>query len=94
MSMTLRDLRYFLAVADERHFGRAARTCFVSQPTLSAGIRRLERQLGVQLFERTNRSVLISDAGATLLDSTRRLVRDAEVIRERAQDLRDPLGGV
>ena len=61
MSLTLRDLRYFLAVADTMHFGRAARACFVSQPTLSAGIQRLERQLGVQLFERTNRSILISD---------------------------------
>jgi LysR family hydrogen peroxide-inducible transcriptional activator len=62
--MNLRDIKYILAVADTRHFGRAAERCFVSQPTLSGQIRKLEDELGVTLFERTNRSVDITPIGA------------------------------
>ena len=61
--MTLTELKYIVAVARERHFGRAAEACFVSQPALSAQIRELERRLGVTLFERGNRKVLPTSVG-------------------------------
>ena len=65
--MNLRDIKYILAVADTRHFGRAADRCFVSQPTLSGQIKKLEEELGVTLFERTNRSVDITPIGEAIL---------------------------
>ena len=61
--MNLRDFLYFIAVADTRHFGRAAERCFVSQPTLSGQIKKLESELGVSLFERTNKSVSLTPIG-------------------------------
>ncbi|PYS48826.1 MAG: LysR family transcriptional regulator, partial [Acidobacteria bacterium] len=62
-SLTLRDLEYLVAVANHRHFGRAAESCHVSQPALSAQIRKVEDFLGLQLFERSNRNVVITSAG-------------------------------
>ena len=61
--MNLRDLKYIIAVAETRHFGKAAQRCFVSQPTLSGQIRKLEDELGVAIFERTNRTVEITPVG-------------------------------
>lgn len=91
--VTLRDLRYVLAVADHGHFGRAAEACGVSQPTLSVQVRRLEAELGVVLFERTAKGVLRTDACERLLGHVRAAVAEMEAIRAEAASLRDPLAG-
>lgn len=90
-TMNLRDLRYFVAVAETCHFGRAAQRCFVSQPTLSGQIKRLEAELGVSLFERTNRSVALTSIGEGLLGFARRAVEEADALLETARAHRDPL---
>ena len=66
--MNLQDLRYLVAVAEHRHFGRAAESCNVSQPTLSSQIRKLEDELGVTLLERTNKRVEMTPVGSHILD--------------------------
>lgn len=91
--MNLRDLRYILAVAETRHFGRAAERCFVSQPTLSGQIKKLEDELGVVIFERTNRSVEITPVGAAILAHARLAVEQAESIEQIAHAYQDPLAG-
>ena len=91
--MNLSDLRYLVAVADHRHFGRAAEACFVSQPTLSTQIKKLERELGVELFERHPRQVLLTAAGEQVLQHARRAVAEADSIREVARQTRDPETG-
>lgn len=91
--MNLRDLRYILAVAEERHFGRAAERCHVSQPTLSGQIRKLEDYLGVTLFERTNRSVVTTPVGETIVRHARLAVEQAELIEGIAHAQRDPMNG-
>jgi DNA-binding transcriptional LysR family regulator len=80
----LRHLRYFVAVAEERHFGRAAERSFVSQPSLSFAIKALERELGLQLLRRHPRGVELTDAGADLLPEARRTVRQADRVLETA----------
>jgi LysR family hydrogen peroxide-inducible transcriptional activator len=92
-AMNLRDLRYVVAVAETRHFGRAAERCFVSQPTLSGQIKKLEDELGVTIFERTNRSVAISQVGEQILVHARLLLEQVEVIQELARAHQDPLAG-
>ena len=89
--MNLRDLQYLVAVADERHFGRAADACHVSQPTLSGQIRKLEERLGVPVFERTNRSVSITPAGADIIECARRVMAQVARIEAIADARRDPL---
>ncbi|NKB48231.1 MAG: LysR family transcriptional regulator [Alphaproteobacteria bacterium] len=91
--MNLRDLRYVVAVADEGHFGRAANRCHVSQPALSSQIRKLEDELGVTLFERTNRSVRITPVGAQIAAQARRLITLSDEIVATAQAAKDPLSG-
>ncbi len=79
--MKLNELRYFIAVAEEKHFGRAAQKCFISQPALSIGIKNLEHSMGVTLFERTTNEVLLTPAGAEALPMARKifeLVNDLE----------------
>ena len=83
--MELRQLRYFVAVAEELHFRRAAQHLHVAQPAVSEQVRKLELDLGVQLFERTHRSVSLTDAGVALLDEARRVLRQTEVAREAAR---------
>ncbi|WP_240621518.1 LysR substrate-binding domain-containing protein [Caulobacter zeae] len=91
--MNLRDLRYLLAVAEHEHFGRAARACGVSQPTLSVQIRKLEDLLGVVLFERGGKTATPTAACRQLLDHARSAVTAAEAVLATARSLRDPLAG-
>ena len=91
--MNLRDLRYLVALADERHFGKAADRCFVSQPTLSAQIRKLEEYLGVALVERQPKRVSLTAAGEKIVERARRLLQEADAIVELARTDRDPLAG-
>lgn len=91
--MNLRDLKYIIAVAESRHFGKAAERCFVSQPTLSGQIRKLEDELGITIFERTNRSVEITPAGEEILTHARRIMEQADGIEQVARAYQDPLAG-
>lgn len=91
--MNLRDLKYLVALADELHFGRAAERCFVSQPTLSAQIRKLEEYLGVPLVERQPKRVSITPAGEKIVERARRVLQEADAIVELAKSDRDPLTG-
>ncbi|MQB00770.1 MAG: LysR family transcriptional regulator [Actinobacteria bacterium] len=90
---TVQQLRYAVAVADTRHFGRAARACFVSQPALSAQIRDLETRLRLQLFERTSRGVLITEAGTEVIDRARRILREVDDLCEAAAGVAGDLSG-
>src|SRR5262245_54275367 len=89
--MTLRDLEYVAAVAEHRHFGKAARACHVSQPALSAQIRKTEQMLGVELFERTNRSVMITDAGAAVAEQAKVVLEEAQKLVSLAAPAQKPL---
>lgn len=89
---TLRQLQYAVAVADALSFRQAAERCAVSQPSLSAQIAELERQLGFRLFERDRRGVLISSAGARFLERARAVLIAADELRELSRNLEDPLG--
>jgi len=91
--VNLRDLKYLIAVAETEHFGQAASRCYVSQPTLSGQIKKLEQELGVTLFERTNRSVSITPIGAEIVRHAKLIIEQADVIKQLAQAQRDPLAG-
>ena len=91
--MNIRDLKYAVAVAEHGHFGRAAKACFVGQPTLSAQIRKLEDELGITLFERTKRSVRITPIGGEIVAQARTLLAAADLIVETAKASLDPLSG-
>src|ERR1700756_2027646 len=89
----LKDLRYLVAVADCRHFGRAAERCFVSQPTLSAQLKKLEEYLGVQLIERQPNNVSLPEAGDQIVSRARRILEASEEVVTLARSHRDPLAG-
>ncbi|MDX1981282.1 MAG: LysR substrate-binding domain-containing protein [Bryobacteraceae bacterium] len=91
--MTLQELRYFVSVADHRHFGRAAEACRISQPTLSGQLRKLEEHLGVTLFERTNKRVSLTPAGERILVHARRALEDTAMMESEAAASRDQLAG-
>jgi LysR family hydrogen peroxide-inducible transcriptional activator len=91
--VNLRDLKYFIALAETRHFGQAAARTFVSQPTLSGQIRKLEDELGIALFERTTKAVALTPLGEALLPHARRAVEEAEALAQLAKAHRDPLVG-
>lgn len=91
--LKLKDLRYLVALADTRHFGRAAQRCFVSQPTLSAQLRKLEDYLGVQLIERQPRNLSFTEAGDEIVARARRILDASEEVVTLAKAYRDPLAG-
>ena len=91
--LKLKDLRYLVAVADTRHFGQAAARCFVSQPTLSAQLKKLEDYLGVQLIERQPRRIALTEAGAQVVARARRIIEASDEIVALSQLQRDPLAG-
>jgi LysR family transcriptional regulator, hydrogen peroxide-inducible genes activator len=91
--VNLRDLRYLVAVAEHRHFGKAAAACFVSQPTLSTQVKKLERELGVELVERHPGHILLTDAGAKVVERARVMLREEDTIRDIAQLAADPEAG-
>lgn len=91
--MNLRDLGYFIALADHLHFGKAAAASFVSQPTLSTQIRKLEDELGVALVERAPRNVMLTPAGREVAARARRIMADIEQMREAARRSQDPEAG-
>ena len=89
--MTLTELRYIVTLAQERHFGRAAERCFVSQPTLSVAVKKLEEELGVALFERSKSTVQVTPLGEKVVEQAQRVLEQASVIRELANEGKDQL---
>ena len=92
--MNLNELRYIVAVAQELNFRRAAERCFVSQPALSLAIRKLEEELGVQVFERSKTEVSLTPIGARVVEQAQRTLEEAARIKEVASQGRDPLSGM
>ena len=91
--MTLTELKYIVAVARERHFGRAAEACFVSQPTLSVAVRKLEEELGVTLFERGASEVSLTPLGEQVVAQAHRVLEEAEGVKRVASQSKDQLAG-
>ena len=91
--MTLTDLRYLVALAHERHFGRAAERCHVSQPTLSVAVKKVEDELGIQLFERSASEVKITETGRRIVAQAEKVLMEASQIQEIAAAGKDPLAG-
>jgi LysR family hydrogen peroxide-inducible transcriptional activator len=91
--MTLTELRYIVALARERHFGRAAEKCHVAQPTLSVAVKKLEDELGVILFERGQNEVSVTPAGEPIVRQAERVLAEAARVKELADTVGDPLAG-
>jgi len=92
--VTLNELRYIVAVARECHFGRAAEACFVSQPTLSVAVKKLEDELGVSLFERGTGEVTVTTVGQQIVEQAQRVLEEADGIKHLARRGKDPLAGI
>ncbi|MGR5152102.1 DNA-binding transcriptional regulator OxyR [Photobacterium swingsii] len=91
--MNIRDLEYLVALSEHLHFRKAAEACFVSQPTLSAQIRKLEDELGVSLLERTSRRVLFTDAGLKLVEQAQKVLLEVKILSELASQQGDSMAG-
>ena len=91
--LNLKDLKYLVALADTGHFGKAAERCYVSQPTLSAQLKKLEQYLGVQLVERQPNNVQLTEVGRKVVERARGMLRSGEEIIALARDNKDPLSG-
>lgn len=91
--MNLKELEYLIAVDDERHFHRAAERCFVSQPTLSGQLKKLEDELGVLLVERNNRQVAMTEVGKEVSRRARGILAEVQDIKSIAQTYHDPMAG-
>ncbi|NWN92889.1 hydrogen peroxide-inducible genes activator [Marinobacter adhaerens] len=89
--MTLTELRYVVMLARERHFGRAAERCHVSQPTLSVAVKKLEDELGIPLFERSKSSIQVTETGQRIVEQAQRVLDQVGVIRDMAQDGKNQL---
>ncbi len=91
--MTLTELRYIVAVARERHFGRAAEACHVAQPTLSVAVKKLEEELDVKLFERGSNEISVTPLGEEIIRQAQAVLEQAQAIKEIAKRGKDPLAG-
>ncbi len=91
--MTLTELKYIVAVARERHFGKAADACYVSQPTLSVAVKKLEEELGLKLFERSANEVTVTPLGEEIVRQAQSVLEQAANIKEIAKRGKDPLAG-
>ena len=91
--MTLTELKYIVAVARERHFGRAAEACFVSQPTLSVAIKKLEEELDLKIFERGGSEVSVTPLGEEIVRQAQQVIEQAAAIKEIAKRGKDPVSG-
>jgi LysR family hydrogen peroxide-inducible transcriptional activator len=91
--MTLTELRYIVALAREKHFGRAAEKCYVAQPTLSVAVKKLEEELGVILFERGQSEISVTPAGVPILRQAEKVLAEAARVKELADTAGDPLAG-
>ncbi|MDF1762460.1 MAG: LysR substrate-binding domain-containing protein [Oleibacter sp.] len=89
--MTLTELKYIVTVAQERHFGRAAERCFVSQPTLSVAIKKLESELGVTIFERSKSAISVTPLGERIITQAKRVLEESRAIKEIASEGKDQL---
>ena len=91
--MNIRDLKYLLALAEHRHFGKAADACSVSQPTLSTQIKKLEKELEIALVERDNKNVMLTETGEAIAERAQSVLADIEEIRNMARQATDPACG-
>jgi LysR family hydrogen peroxide-inducible transcriptional activator len=92
--MTLTELRYIVAVSQKNHFGKAAQACFVSQPTLSIAIKKLEEELGIRLFERSSKNeIRITEIGQQIIKQAQIVLQQTQILGEIAQQGKDPLAG-
>ncbi len=92
--MTLTELRYIVAVSQKNHFGKAAQACFVSQPTLSIAIKKLEEELGIRLFERSSKNeIRITEIGQQIINQAKIVLQQTQILGEIAQQGKDPLAG-
>ena len=91
--MNIRDLKYLVAVSEELNFGKAAKKSFVSQPTLSMQLKKLEEELGVAVFERTNKSVMLTEVGKDIADVAKKILSEVDDIKEIAKNSADPFAG-
>ncbi|MEN8169908.1 MAG: DNA-binding transcriptional regulator OxyR [Pseudomonadota bacterium] len=91
--MKLRDLEYLVALDEEGHFARAAERCFVSQPTLSGQLKKLEQELGVLLVERTSRQVVMTEVGRAIAVQARKVLAESRQIKGIAESFQDPMAG-
>lgn len=91
--MNLKDLEYLVAVDEERHFHKAAERCFVSQPTLSGQLKKLEDELGIMLVERSNRQVSMTEAGTVIVEMARKVLAETRAIKDVAKYFHEPFTG-
>lgn len=91
--MTLTELKYIVAVSRELHFGKAAASCFVSQPTLSVAVKKLEEELGISIFERHQHDVTVTPTGERIIEQARQTLEQSDIIRQIAEEGKDQLKG-
>lgn len=89
----IRDLQYLIALAEHNHFGKAADACFVSQPTLSMQIKKLEETLGIILIEREKKNIHFTEAGKLIIEKARRILQECDDIKTIANNTKDPFSG-
>lgn len=91
--MNIRDLKYLVSIAKHKHFGKAAHECFISQPALSMQLKKLEEELEVKIFERTNKHVMVTSVGQKLVDKAKDILHETDQMIEIAKNFHDPFSG-